>query len=182
MQTMHALAGITQLLSNMADAQREASVGPQRSQPVIKFAPAERTAIADRHDEGGATALCDAAAADEGGATALRDTAAAERHPDAGNVVEVADMLTKSLTETQSAKRRQLPGTFKRPSASTASSILKRPAASPTSPAGMTRVVSKAFDLPKDWTVWAIPRGDKMYVDPSGKRYRSMVEVNAALT
>ena len=48
-------------------------------------------------------------------------------------------------------------------------------------PKGWTQVTPTPDDVPEGWTAWAMPRGDKIYIDASGKRYMSMKEVEKAI-
>ena len=96
---------------------------------------------------------------------------------DGDDMAEIADALTAKLVKL--GLRRQLVATLKKPASS--SSTLKRPAATADDvPYGWTRFTPTPGHVPKGWTAWAIPRGDKIYIDASGKRYRSMKEIEKA--
>ena len=97
---------------------------------------------------------------------------------DGDDMAEIVDAFTAKLVKL--GFRRQLLASFKKPASS--SSTLKRPAAAADDvPYGWTRVTPTPDHVPKGWTAWAIPRGDKIYIDANGKRYRSMKEIEKAI-
>ena len=190
-QTMNALAGITQLVAAITNGEPQQ---PPASSPTsdatltllddyAKTQPsrevlAPKADAADHQHYRVELAPQDGAADQQASCEVLAQK-------DGDDMAEIVDALTANLVKPGS--RRPLLASFKKPasSASTlkrpaAASTLKRPAAADV-PYGWTRVTPTPDRVPKGWTAWAIPRGDKIYIDANGKRYRSMKEIEKAI-
>ena len=181
-QTMNALAGITQLVAAITNGETQQ---PLASSPTSDatltllddYAKAQpsREVLAPKADAADHQHYR-VELAPQDGAADQQASCEVLAQKDGDDMAEIVDALTANLVKPGS--RRPLLASFKKPASS--ASTLKRPAAADV-PYGWTRVTPTPDRVPKGWTAWAIPRGDKIYIDANGKRYRSMKEIEKAI-
>ena len=184
-QTMNALAGITQLLARLTNAEPQQSPA---SSPTAGIPITFLGGIAKKQPSGEILApKVDALDHQNVRVILHKQDGAADEQASSGlplkdddGMTEVADALAAKLSPNKSSARPQK--SFKRPASSHSTLKNKKTVAAPDDvPKGWTQVTPTPDDVPEGWTAWAMPRGDKIYIDASGKRYRSMKEVEKAI-
>ena len=183
-QTMNALAGITQLVAAITNGETQQPLASSptsdatltllddyaKTQPSREVLAPKADAADHQHYR--------VELAPQDGAADQQASCEVLAQKDGDDMAEIVDALTANLVKPGS--RRPLLASFKKPASS--ASTLKRPAAAADDvPYGWTRVTPTPDHVPKGWTAWAIPRGDKIFIDANGKRYRSMKEVEKAI-